>query len=342
MRNFNKLPVAVAFAGASLLGMAGGPEAAAQDLSAGNVPAVSHYILGLDGSGQPDVSSAPNGYDTENPLRFHQGGELEVTSVCDTTTGEGTSQVKLTTVARKGEEYATVTWGMQHAGKEFYRQELGGGKTAIIPNVPSGLIDIAWFEDMDIEGADVDDMTVFDAVQTLEGLVDDGTITDNTRDDFRSYSAKVEVPECEKDVPETTTTTSTTITTTTVAPTTSTTTSTTVPETTTTTSTTVPEETTTTTTSTTTQPEVTTTTEVKTELIPPLCVATRATGEVVEVDCGAPLQEELAVTGGNIDTELAFVVDLFGLGGLLMLAQNVRQRRLDAQLAPVRTQNDSK
>ncbi len=326
MRNINKLPAVVAIAGTGLASLLFPAHAGAQEASVGQAATPTSYILGVDASGQPDVSGAPNGYDLDNPLRFHQGGYVEVTSECDTQTGEGSSELKLTTVARKGEEHATVTWGMQQGRKEFFRQELGGGKTVVIPGVPNGVIDIAWYEEMDVEGADVDGMTVFDAVQTLEGLVDDGTISNNTEDDFRSYKAEVVVPDCEVEEPETTTTTSTTTSTTTTTAPVTTTTSTTVPETT----TTVVSEATTTSTTTSEVPDTTTTTIVESSLIPPLCVAKRVTGEVVEVDCGEPIADsgeaQLAATGGNTDTERSIAFGLIGLGAVLVLGTEARKR----------------
>ncbi len=292
MSEFNKAP-ALLIAGMSLMGIASPEMAAAQDKVVGSAVTTEQYIFGLDESGQPDFSTAPGG-EQGKTLRYHQGAIVEVTSECDETTGVGSSSMQLTTKARNGDT-GTVSWGFQDSdGEEFFRQDLPGGRTVIVPKLPSGDIKAGWVEVDDTEGADTLAMTAVDAANRLEDLADAGLISPDTRDDYRAYDLIINVPVCEKVIPATTT----------------------VPE---TTSTTAPATTSTTTSTTVFQPATTlysSTTTIPTDI------------SITSISREEPVVPvvELATTGSRpLGAQVAAGLGLLGLGGAVALTAK-RQR----------------
>lgn len=308
MKKFNQLPAAIALAGASLgLGGLLSPEVAAQPNETGSSSASVYTMpLGLDASGMPQLSTARNG-ESEDYLPYHQGAELEVETSCDSGTAIGRATLHVTVVARPGSEHSPVVWGVEQAGSgEIARQSLMDGQSLTVEGLRAGTVDLAWFEDDDTEGADLNGLTVKQAVARLETLADQGIISENTRDDFRSYPAAFTIPECVATTTTEAPTITTSTTTTTEAPTpttTSTTTTTEVPEVTSTTSTTVP-----------TIVEIPSTTQPEVVLIP----ATR-------------IERQLAETGKNTKSTIALSVSMMLAGVAAFLYRDIRNA--EAQMA---------
>ncbi len=277
-------------------------------------------VLGLDSSGQPDYSGAPAGYDVngdgkvgeDDTLRFHQGGTVKVTTVCDPATGESSNSVELTTTARAGSVNETVTWGLK-SGKELFRMELAGGKTVVIPNLPSGTFDIGWIEEADTEGKDVSGLPIVDAVDVLNEATENGEVTRNVSDDMRSYHGAFTIDVCEKEVPATTSTTTSTTSTTSIPP------------------TTVPEETTSTTAPTTVPaPKETTTVEETTTTVPAQEVfvpeeTTTTLVQEVRLVPATNITRELAATGIGVESMVGVSVAMIAAGGLALLTKRVNE-----------------